>query len=346
MTTVAPQGLHHVTAIAGNPQRNVDFYTKVLGLRLVKQTVNFDAPDTYHLYYGDEAGRPASLLTFFPWDGVPGGRLGTGLTTATAFSIPEESTSWWLGRLRLLGVNVQPVAQRNGSDVITLRDPDGMVLDLVTTAGDERSGWDGVASIPSDHAVRGLHAVTLTERLLDPTAEMLTSMLGMHLGDEEGNRARFAMGGGQSGALVDVTGEKSMDRGLQAGGTVHHVAFRAPDLPTMQRWHDELAGAGVPVTQILDRQYFKSIYFREPGGVLFEIATDTPGFDIDEPLLELGKSLKLPPWLEPNRDQIRAALPVLTVDDPVRRTIYPASAALQGAVPVTSRVPSDIPDVP
>ena len=321
MSTVAPQGLHHVTAIAGNPQRNVDFYTKVLGLRLVKQTVNFDAPDTYHLYYGDEAGRPASLLTFFPWDGVPGGRLGTGLTTATAFSIPQESTSWWLQRLRALGVVVQPVAQRGGTDVITLRDPDGMVLDLVGTAGDQRSGWDGVASIPADHAVRGLHAVTLTERLLDPTAEMLTSMLGMQLGGEEGSRASFAMGTGSSGALVDVAGEKTMDRGLQAGGTVHHVAFRAPDLPTMQRWHDELADAGVNVTQILDRQYFKSIYFREPGGVLFEIATDAPGFDIDEPLLELGRSLQLPPWLEPDRDQIRASLPVLKVDEATRAPV-------------------------
>ena len=329
MSTVAPQGLHHVTAIAGNPQRNVDFYTKVLGLRLVKQTVNFDAPDTYHLYYGDEAGRPASLLTFFPWDGVPGGRLGTGLTTATAFSIPQESTSWWLQRLRALGVDVQPAAQRGGTDVITLRDPDGMVLDLVGTAGDQRSGWDGVASIPADHAVRGLHAVTLTERLLDPTADMLTSMLGMQLGGEEGSRASFAMGAGSSGALVDVAGEKTMDRGLQAGGTVHHVAFRAPDLPTMQRWHDELADAGVNVTQILDRQYFKSIYFREPGGVLFEIATDAPGFDIDEPLLKLGRSLKLPPWLEPDRDQIRASLPVLKVDEATRAPVNagPATAS-------------------
>jgi len=315
MSTVAPHGLHHVTAIAGDPQRNVDFYTRVLGLRLVKQTVNFDAPDTYHLYYGDEAGRPASLLTFFPWKGVPQGRQGTGLTTATAFSVPEASLGWWQERLTGLGVDTDAPRSRDGEDVLTFRDPDGMVLDLVAAPGDTRSGWDGVASIPSEHAVRGLHAVTLTERLLDPSAQMLTDLLGMRLGDEDGDRARFAMAGGDSGALVDVTASTA-PRGLQAGGTVHHIAFRAPDLATMTRWQSELLDAGVRVTEILDRQYFKSIYFREPGGVLFEIATDEPGFAVDEPLLELGRSLKLPPWLEPNREQIAAALPRLQLDEP------------------------------
>ena len=313
MTTVAPHGLHHVTAIAGEPQRNVDFYTRVLGLRLVKQTVNFDAPDTYHLYYGDEAGRPSSLLTFFPWQGVPRGREGAGLTTATAFSVPEGSTGWWHERLRGLGVAVEAPVERGGEDVVGLRDPDGMRLDLVAAPGDTRSGWDGVADIPADRAVRGLHAVTLSERLLDPSAEMLTGLLGMQLGGEEGDRTRFAMAGGAAGTLVDVEAGRR-DRGLQAGGTVHHVAFRAPDLATMTRWQGELMAAGVAVTDVRDRQYFKSIYFREPGGVLFEIATDAPGFDIDEPLLELGRALKLPPWLEPTREQIAAALPRLHVD--------------------------------
>ena len=314
MSTVAPHGLHHVTAIADDPQRNVDFYSHVLGLRLVKQTVNFDAPDTYHLYYGDEAGRPSSLLTFFPWKGVARGRQGTGLTTATAFSVPETSLGWWHSRLVDRGVDVDAPRSRSGEDVLTLRDPDGMVIELVAAPGDTRSGWDGVASIPSDHAVRGLHAVTLSERLLDPSVQMLTDLLGMELGAEEGDRARFAMAGGSSGALVDLSAEAG-DRGLQAGGTVHHVAFRAPDLETMTRWQGELIAAGVAVTDIRDRQYFKSIYFREPGGVLFEIATDAPGFDIDEPLLELGRSLKLPPWLEPSREQIAAALPPLRLDE-------------------------------
>ena len=314
MATVAPHGLHHVTAIADDPQRNVAFYTQVLGLRLVKQTVNFDAPDTYHLYYGDEAGRPSSLLTFFPWKGVPRGRLGTGLTTATAFSVPETSLGWWQRRLADLGVEVSAPRTRDGEDVLTLRDPDGMVIDLVAAPGDTRSGWDGVASIPSEHAVRGLHAVTLSERLLEPSAQMLTDLLGMQLGGEDGDRARFTMAGGAPGALVDVSAGTE-ERGLQAGGTVHHVAFRAPDLETMTRWRRELLAAGVSVTEIRDRQYFQSIYFREPGGVLFEIATDAPGFDVDEPLLELGRSLKLPPWLEPSREAIAASLPPLVLDE-------------------------------
>ncbi len=315
MSTVAPHGLHHVTAIADDPQRNVDFYVHVLGLRLVKQTVNFDAPDTYHLYYGDEAGRPASLLTFFPWKGAPRGRQGTGLTTATAFSVPVASVGWWHRRLVERGVDVDAPTTRDGEDVLVLRDPDGMVLELVGAPGDQRSGWDGVASIPSEHAVRGLHAVTLSERLLEPSAAMLRDLLGMQLGGEAGDRARFAMAGGSSGALVDLSASRD-DRGLQAAGTVHHVAFRAPDLATMGRWRQELLGAGVSVTEILDRQYFRSIYFREPGGVLFEIATDDPGFAIDEPLLELGRSLRLPPWLEPNKEQIAASLPPLRLDEP------------------------------
>lgn len=313
MSTVAPHGLHHVTAIADDPQRNVDFYAHVLGLRLVKQTVNFDAPETYHLYYGDEAGRPSSLLTFFPWPGVAPGRQGTGLVTVTSFSVPESSLGWWQRRLLDRGVDADAPVDRDGEAVLVLRDPDGMVLELVAAPGDARSGWDGEASIPSEHAVRGLHAITLSERVLDASAAMLTDLLGMRLGSEEGDRARFAMATGGSGTLVDIAAS-SGDTGLQAGGTVHHVAFRAPDLATMTRWQGELQDAGVAVTDIRDRQYFKSIYFREPGGVLFEIATDEPGFATDEPLLELGRSLKLPPWLEPDREQIAAALPPLRLD--------------------------------
>jgi glyoxalase family protein len=313
VTDVKPQGLHHVTAIATDPQSNVDFYTRALGLRLVKQTVNFDAPDTYHLYYGDEQGSPSSLLTFFPWPTVPKGQQGAGMTTATAFSVPETSLGWWQKRLQAMGVDVDPPRTRDEEEVLTFRDPDGLVIDLVASVGDHRSGWDGVADIPTEHAVRGLHAITLSERQLDPSATMLTELLGMSLTGEEDARSRFGMSDGGPGALVDVfSGVR--DRGLQAGGTVHHVAFRAPDLETMTAWQHELISRGVQVTQILDRQYFKSIYFREPGGVLFEIATDAPGFAVDEPLLELGRHLKLPPWLEPNREQIAAALPRLALD--------------------------------
>jgi glyoxalase family protein len=313
MTQVKPHGIHHVTAIARDPQSNVDFYTRALGLRLVKQTVNFDAPDSYHLYYGDEQGSPSSLLTFFPWPDVPKGRQGAGMTTTTAFSVPGSSLGWWHERFKGLGLDTDAPTTRDEEDVLTFRDPNGMVIDLVASEGDHRSGWDGVADIPAEHAVRGLHAITLSERVLDPSAAMLTELLGMDVEGEQPDRVRFGMAEGQSGALVDVAAGVQ-ERGLQAGGTVHHVAFRAPDLETMTAWQQELLGRGVGVTQILDRQYFKSIYFREPGGVLFEIATDAPGFSVDEPLLELGRHLKLPPWLEPDREQIAAALPPLRLD--------------------------------
>lgn len=308
ITDINPHGLHHVTAIAADPQKNVDFYTKTLGLRLVKQTVNFDAPHVWHLYYGDEKGSPASILTFFPWPGVIPGKEGAGLTTATSFSVPLESIGFWHKRLKSLGVEAELTKNINGFDVIKLRDQDGMSVELVGTEGDVRSGWDGESSIPAEHAIRGLHSVTLSQQMLDPTAIMLTEMLGMKASAESSSAAQFSMADGATGALVDVLpGIK--DRGLQAGGTVHHVAFRAPNLPTMENWRQQLASQGIPVTEVMDRQYFKSIYFREPGGVLFEIATDDPGFDIDEPLLELGRKLKLPPWLEPNREQIAANLP-------------------------------------
>ncbi|MEJ2864455.1 ring-cleaving dioxygenase [Actinomycetospora flava] len=321
MTQVAPHGLHHVTAIASDPQRNVDFYTGVLGLRLVKTTVNFDDPGTYHLYYGDEAGRPSTILTFFPWRDVQAGRQGTGLTTATAFSVPPGSLGWWQRHLAAHDVDlVDPPRDRTSGEqdeeVLTFRDPDGLVVDLVASPGDTRSGWDGVAAVPADHAVRGLHAVTLTERELGPTASMLTDLLGMTAAGG-GARARFAMGRDRPGTVVDVAATTDAERGLQAGGTVHHIAFRAPDRETQERWRQQLVDAGLTVTAILDRRYFTSIYFREPGGVLFEIATDQPGFDVDEPLLELGRHLRLPPWLEPDREQIARALPPLRVGDEI-----------------------------
>ena len=309
---VNPQGIHHVTAIASDPQANVDFYTKVLGLRLVKQTVNFDAPHVWHLYYGDEQGSPSSILTFFPWPGVIQGKEGAGLTTATAFSVPPESIGFWHERVKTLGLTAEAPAVRGDSEVLTLFDNDGMRLELVASPGDSRSGWDGVSDIPQEHALRGLHEVTLSERNLDPTGSMLTNFLGMGLSSETAGAASFSMGEGGAGASVQVIGG-IQDRGLQAGGTVHHVAFRAPNLQTMESWRQELVSRGVSVTEVMDRQYFKSIYFREPGGVLFEIATDEPGFDIDEPLLELGRKLKLPPWLEPSREQIQHSLPRIEV---------------------------------
>lgn len=310
--TIKPHGIHHVTAIARDPQQNVDFYTKALGLRLVKQTVNFDAPHIWHLYYGDEEGSPSSILTFFPWPGVSKGRDGAGMTSATALSVPADSLGFWSQHLSQLGVETSLTKDAASNDMLELRDHDGMRLQLVGTQGDTRSGWDGVGNIPAEHAIRGLHSIELSETAIDPTAFMLQELLGMNYSGETSGRASFAMADGASGAQVEVMGGVH-ERGMQAGGTVHHVAFSAPDLATMELWQQELRERGVSVTEIMDRQYFKSIYFREPGGVLFEIATDEPGFATDEPLLELGRKLQLPPWLEPSREQIEFALPKISV---------------------------------
>jgi glyoxalase family protein len=234
------------------------------------------------------------------------------MTSATAFSVPSESLGYWVEHLTILGVDAELIADSAGADRIELRDHDGMRLQLVGTVGDGRSGWDGSGNIPAEHAVRGLHSVELSETMIDPTASMLQDLLGMNFHGEESGRANFSMGEGSSGAQVEIVGGVR-EQGFQAGGTVHHVAFSAPDLATMETWQAELRQRGVSVTEIMDRQYFRSIYFREPGGVLFEIATDDPGFATDEPLLELGRQLKLPPWLEPSREQIQQSLPSIKV---------------------------------
>ncbi|MQA82738.1 MAG: ring-cleaving dioxygenase [Streptosporangiales bacterium] len=315
-TAIKTTGLHHVTAIGGDPQRNADFYLRTLGLRLVKTTVNFDDPGTYHLYYGDQAGRPGSLLTFFPWRDVPGGRRGNGQATTTSFSVPEGSLGWWQEHLESAGVEAGLVTTgADEEDTLTFRDPDGLALALVAhPQGDPRDPWD-TALVPAERAIRGLHSVTLSVASEDATAGMLVDDLGLRLAGERGNRLRFAAGDGGPGALVDVSVTPDAPRGLVAGGTVHHVAWRAPDDATQLSWREELVDRGVNVTSVLDRQYFRSIYFREPGGTLLEIATEAPGFGIDEPLLELGRALKLPPWLEPDRAQIEAALPALKLPD-------------------------------
>lgn len=306
-------GLHHVTAIGGDPQRNAEFYLRTLGLRLVKTTVNFDDPGTYHLYYGDESGNPGSLLTFFPWRDAPAGRQGTGQATTTAFSVPEASIGWWQQRLESAGAETSRVTNRDNEDVLTFRDPDGLEIALVAhPQPDPRAPWDN-GHVPPEHAIRGLHSVTLSVPREDATAGMLTDGLGLHLAEEHGNRFRFAAGEGGPGALVDVLVTPDAPSGLVAAGTVHHVAWRAPDEQTQADWRGELVERGVNVTSILDRQYFRSIYFREPAGTLLELATDAPGFTIDEPLLELGRELKLPPWLEPDREQIAATLPKLNL---------------------------------
>jgi glyoxalase family protein len=321
-------GIHHVTAIARHPQANADFYIGVLGLRLVKRTVNFDDPGTYHLYYGDEVGRPGTLLTFFPWPMARLGRRGAGQATVTAFSVPAGSLGFWTERLARLGVVFEAPRPRFDEEVLTLRDPDGLLLELVARAGDERSPW-AAGPVPEASAVRGLDSVTLTEWNPEVTADLLTGTMGFRLLAQEGDRFRFAAGEEGAGARLDVFASPTAPRGQVSAGTVHHVAFRAANDAAQLAWQGALAARGLGVTPVQDRQYFHSIYFRESGGVLFEIATDGPGFAVDEPVASLGTELKLPPWLEPARERIAATLPPLAL--PSFSPISPAAQTVGGA---------------
>jgi glyoxalase family protein len=311
---VAPEilGIHHVTAIATDPQTNVDFYGEVLGLRLVKRTVNFDDPGSYHLYYGDERGRPGTILTFFPWPGARRGTRGAGQATVAAFSVPEGSLGWWRDHLSGQGIVVDDPAERFDEEAMTLLDPDGLKLELVAHAGaDGLPPWEG-GPIPPRFAVRGFHSVTLTEQGYEATAALLTGVLGFRPAGELRNRFRFEVGRpGGPGTRVDVLCSPEAGAGRISAGTLHHVAWRAAGDAQQLAWREKLVERGLDVTPVLDRNYFHSIYFREPGGVLFEIATDPPGFTADEPLERLGSALKLPSWLEPARSRIEAALPPL-----------------------------------
>lgn len=307
------QGIHHVTAISGEPQRNVDFYVGVLGMRLVKKTVNFDDPETYHLYYGDGAGSPGTIMTFFPWAHAPRGRIGAGQLIVTSFSIPATSLGYWTERLVEKGVRFEKPRDRFGETVLTFEDPDGLRTELVA-AEDGRAGYRE-GPVPAEHSVRGLHHVALAVEATERTAKLMTDSLGFRQVAETEGRVRFAAGEGGPGALVDVVGAADFPRGAMGVGTVHHVAFRVPDEGAQLAVREEVAALGYNVTPVLDRNYFRSIYFREPGGVLFEIATDPPGFAVDEDPDHLGESLKLPPWLEKNREQIEVALPPLRVGE-------------------------------
>ena len=314
MTDRQVPGIHHVTAIAGDPQRNVAFYVTALGLRLVKLTVNFDDPGTYHLYYGDEQGRPGTVLTFFPWPGARRGRRGTGQVAATSFLVPEGSLAFWEDRLRGLGAVVGQRQHQFDHEVLPFLDPDLLQLELVAhpAAADIEPWHDG--PVPPVHALRGFFGATLWESDPGPTVDLLTRTMGFELEAEAGPRSRFrAAGAGQNGrgAAVDVVHLPAAEPGWGGAGTVHHIAWRTADDAQQAAWRQELTARGLHVTPVMDRQYFRSIYYREPGGVLFEIATDPPGFLRDEPLAELGSRLKLPPWLEPRRAEIEGALPEL-----------------------------------
>jgi len=305
-------GLHHVTAIAGNPLRNLDFYTRTLGLRLVKRTVNFDDPGTYHLYYGDETGSPGTVLTFFPWEHAVKGRVGSGETEQTAFRVPARSLGYWTHRFIDKGVAHEALEKRFGESVLPFSDPDGTSLALVGAPDAENEpGWSN-GEIPAESAVRGFHGVTL---LLDngaKTGAILTDVLGLKEAGREGANIRYHAAGSAPGAVIDIHEAKGLGRGRQGRGSIHHIAFRAADDAEQAAMAKKLvAQHGMHPTDQRDRNYFRSIYFREPGHVLFEIATDIPGFAIDEPVASLGRALKLPPFLEQHRGEIEKALPAL-----------------------------------
>jgi glyoxalase family protein len=304
-------GIHHVTAIADDPQRNVDFYGDVLGLRLVKQTVNYDDPGTYHLYFGDEGGHPGTILTFFPWPGAPRGRRGSGQATVTSFSVPPGSLGYWADRLRALGVAWEAPSARFDEEVLVFFDPDGLALELVAHPGGEAGcPWTG-GPVPAQQAIRGFHSVTLAEQAYERTASLLVGTLGFRPAGTSGSRYRYEIGLGGPGTWVDVLSQPEAAPGRVAVGTVHHVAWRTPTDEAQQRWRRRIVEQGVGVSPVRDRQYFHSIYFREPGGALFEIATDPPGFTVDEPLDQLGTGLCLPPWLESVRASLEQQLPPL-----------------------------------
>jgi glyoxalase family protein len=302
-------GIHHVTAIAGNPSRNVDFYTRTLGLRLVKKTVNFDDPGTYHFYYGDEQGNPGTILTFFPWEHAASGRNGDGQAEETAFRVPTESVGYWTHRLIEKGVPHKALEKRFGEPVLAFTDPDGLSLALIGVAGaaNEPAWTDG--AVPAEHAIRGFHGVTLMLETAAATGAVLTDVLGFREAGRDGRLVRY-QSSDAPGSFVTIRETEGFLPARMGRGSVHHVAFRAADDAQQAAMAKRLRENHLLVpTQQLDRNYFRSVYFREPGGILFEIATDQPGFAVDEPLASLGRDLKLPRSLEPHRREIEAVLP-------------------------------------
>src|SRR5215213_8625926 len=306
-------GIHHVTAIVDDPQENIDFYTNVLGLRLVKQTVNFDDPYTYHLYYGDEQGRPGTIITFFPWPEGRHGSRGVGQTSAIAFAVPAGALAFWQVRLADNDLRFGGPEQRFGTAVLSLYDPSGLLLELVEQPSRDRGSAHSGSDAPPEAAIQGLFGVTLTVAQVAPTAAFMTDRLGFRPVEDATGYARYAIGAGADAAFVDLIGRPDVPRGQIAAGSVHHVAWRVADDAAIAQWQQELTRQEAGVTEIRDRQYFRSIYFREPGGVLFEIATDAPGFAFDEAQAELGTHLKLPPWLESRRSEIERRLPPINV---------------------------------
>jgi glyoxalase family protein len=302
-------GIHHVTMIAGSPQTNLDFYTKLLGMRLVKLTVNFDDPGSYHFYYGDGLGRPGTLLTFFPHPGGYQGRVGAGQTSAVALAVPAGSLDYWIDRFAAEAVDFDGPHERFEEQYISLKDPDGLTIEIFESGSSEGETWSN-SPVPGEHAIRSVHSVTLLQKQVGATGNLLSEMGFTETSGEE-NRTRFEGDPHAFGRYVDLIEEPQSAAGRVAVGSVHHVAFRTESDLSQREWREKLSAEQYGVSPVMERDYFKSIYFREPGGVLFEIATDGPGMSIDESPEGLGSHLKLPEWLEPQREKIEKALPPL-----------------------------------
>ena len=309
--TTSVHGIHHVTCIAGNAQENLDFYVSLLGMRLVKKSVNQDDPGTYHLFYADRVGNPGTDFTFFPWANMEPGRPGTGLAMETSFAVPPGSLAYWQERLTQHNVDQATIQSRFGETTLPFKDPHGLPLALVES-GDDRlfEPWEE-SPVSVEHQLRGMHAVRLWERQLSPTDTVLSELMGFRLLGIEDGWHRYGVEGGGSGKLIEIKELPGERRGELGTGSVHHVAWRVKDSEEQMALREVLLGAGLRPTPQIDRFWFKSVYYREPGGVLFELATDGPGFDRDEDMEHLGEQLILPPWLEAQRTQIEAALPKL-----------------------------------
>jgi glyoxalase family protein len=304
-------GIHHITAIAGNAKRNFDFYTKTLGLRLVKKTVNFDDPQTYHLYYGDREGTPGTILTFFPWENIQTGRRGARQATEIGYSVPESSFDFWIKRFEEHNVTYNKVAEKFGEPYLTFLDPDGLKLELIASKkADNRLPWE-TDEVKAENATKGFYNVTITTNKMQPTADILTGVFGYRLLEQHVNRYRFITDNADNAAVVDLVEVAGEIAGHVAGGSVHHVAFRVKNEEALMYYRDKIAALGLHITEKIDRNYFYSLYFREPGGVLFELATDNPGFSVDEPVESLGSHLKLPAQYEEYRASLETTLPKL-----------------------------------
>lgn len=300
------KGLHHITAVSGPPKQNYEFYTRVLGLRFTKKTINFDDPGTYHLYFGNYEATPGSSITFFPWEAVPQGIPKTGEATVVSYAVPNDSIDFWADRFKKHGVEILDEVNRFGDQGVRVKDIEGMMIEVVKSEGVDTIKPKKTEGIPYKSAIRGFYGTTLSLADIGRTAELLQEF-GWKKSGEESNTTRFlSEPENHLGAVIDL--KKENLNGRFGRGSVHHIAFRVPDDDTQLLWREKLKELGFNPTPVQDRQYFRSVYFREPGGVLFEIATDIPGFTRDEELENLGTYLKLPPWYEKHREEIESSL--------------------------------------